>query len=109
MYSFPAGRVIVGRSPDNEVYINSKFVSRHHAQLISDDNGCLIEDLNSTNGLFMDEKQIKKHRLHDGDVVSLGVHELVYRGLRTAKDAGDEGLEENNEPLEEDDASVVRQ
>ncbi|MEE8427211.1 MAG: AAA family ATPase [Woeseiaceae bacterium] len=109
VYSFPAGRIIVGRSPDNEVYINSKFVSRHHAQLISDDNGCLIEDLNSTNGLFMDEKQIKKHRLHDGDVVSLGVHELVYRDLRTAKDAGDEGMEENNEPLEDDDASVVRQ
>ena len=35
--TFPLGRVIVGRSSDNEIYIKSKFVSRHHAQLISDE------------------------------------------------------------------------
>ena len=80
--SFPQGRVIVGRSPDNEIYIKSKFVSRHHAQLVSDDDGCMIEDLNSTNGMFIDEKQIKKRRLQDGDVVLLGVHQLVYTDLR---------------------------
>jgi len=80
--NFPAGRVIVGRSSDNEIFIKSKFVSRHHAQLVSDDNGCLIEDLNSTNGVFLGEKQVKKYRLRDGDVVSLGVHELVYYDLR---------------------------
>lgn len=84
--TFPLGRVIVGRSPDNEVYIKSKFVSRHHAQLVSDKNGCVIEDLNSTNGVFLGEKQIKKYRLRDGDVISLGVHELVYHDLRHAAD-----------------------
>ncbi|MBT8067538.1 MAG: AAA family ATPase [Gammaproteobacteria bacterium] len=81
-HAFPLGRVIIGRSPDNEVYIKSKFVSRHHAQLISDDNGCVIEDLNSTNGVFLGDRQIKKYRLRDGDVISLGVHELRYRDLR---------------------------
>lgn len=80
--TFPLGRVIIGRSPDNEVYIKSKFVSRHHAQLISDENGCVIEDLNSTNGVFLGEKQVKKYRLRDGDVISLGVHDLVYHDLR---------------------------
>jgi type II secretory pathway predicted ATPase ExeA len=79
---FPPGRIIVGRSPDNEIYIKSKFVSRHHAQLITDKDGCVIEDLNSTNGVFLGEKQVKKYRLRDGDVVSLGVHELVYHDLR---------------------------
>ncbi len=81
-HTFPMGRIIVGRSPDNEVYIKSKFVSRHHAQLLSDDNGCVIEDLNSTNGVFLGEKQIKKYRLRHGDRISLGVHELVYYDLR---------------------------
>ena len=80
--TFPPGRIIVGRSPDNEIYIKSKFVSRHHAQLISDHSGCVIEDLNSTNGVFMDDQQIKKRRLSDGDVISIGVHELVYHALR---------------------------
>ena len=89
--TFPPGRIIVGRSPDNEIYIKSKFVSRHHAQLISDDDGCIIEDLNSTNGIFIDDKQIKKYRLKDGDIVSVGVHELLYRDLRQAAETDDAG------------------
>lgn len=79
---FGPGRVIVGRSPDNEIYIQSKFVSRHHAQLTNDENGCTIEDLNSTNGVYIGEERVKKYRLKDGDVVSLGIHELVYSDLR---------------------------
>jgi len=93
-HTFPLGRVIVGRSPDNEIYVKSKFVSRHHAQLVSDENGCVIEDLNSTNGLFLGAKQVKKYRLRDGDVVSLGVHELVYRDLRLVQ-------QETNDPAED--------
>jgi hypothetical protein len=107
-FTFPAGRIIVGRSPDNEIYIRSKFVSRHHAQLVSDDDGCLIEDLNSTNGVFLGERQIKKFRLRDGDVVSLGVHELVYHDLRKAEETIDEALEDQlEEPFDEDDEDDV--
>jgi hypothetical protein len=93
-HSFPLGRAIVGRSPDNEIYVKSKFVSRHHAQIVSDDTGCVIEDLNSTNGVFLGEKQIKKYRLRDGDVVSLGVHELVYNDLRLAGQQADAPVED---------------
>lgn len=84
--TFPLGRVIVGRSPDNEIYIKSKFVSRHHAQFISDESGCVIEDLNSTNGVFLGEKQVKKYRLRDGDKISLGVYELIYHDLRIKRE-----------------------
>ena len=109
--SFPPGRIIVGRSPDNEIYIKSKFVSRHHAQLVSDDEGCIIEDLNSTNGVFLGEKQIKKHRLEDGDVVTLGVHELVYTDLRQQESANEEEysdeIEDEDGEDEEEEASVV--
>jgi type II secretory pathway predicted ATPase ExeA len=94
--TFPLGRIIVGRSPDNEIYIKSKFVSRHHAQLVSDETGCVIEDLNSTNGVFLGEKQVKKYRLRDGDVISLGVHELVYHDLRH------EGVVNGSETITED-------
>ena len=105
---FPAGRVIVGRSPDNEIYIKSKFVSRHHAQLISDDDGCVIEDLNSTNGVFLGEKQIKKYKLHDGDVVSLGVHELVYHDLRDEDETADDTIDDPiAELVEEGDVEDV--
>ncbi|MCP4944197.1 MAG: FHA domain-containing protein, partial [Planctomycetaceae bacterium] len=105
--SFPLGRVIVGRSPDNEVYIQSKFVSRHHAQLISDEDGCVIEDLNSTNGVFLGEKQVKKYRLRDGDTVSLGVHELIYHDLR--RDNEFDGSETIAEESDEDQDSAVNE
>ena len=105
--AFPPGRVIIGRSPDNEIYIKSKFISRHHAQLISDDNGCVIEDLNSTNGIFMGENQVKKHRLRDGDVVSIGVHELVYHDLRSEdRKLQDQINDETGEFAEEADAEL---
>ncbi len=79
-----AGRFVVGRSPDNEIYIKSKFISRHHAQLISDDFGCTIEDLSSTNGILIGEDRVIKYLLKDGDVISLGMHELVYTDLRNS-------------------------
>ena len=79
---FGPGRIIVGRSPDNEIFIKSKFVSRHHAQLTFDETGCTIEDLNSTNGVYVAERRVKKSRLGHGDSVSLGIHDLVYFDLR---------------------------
>ena len=104
LQTFPLGRVIVGRSPDNEIYIKSKFVSRHHAQIVSDDEGCVIEDLNSTNGVFLGEKQIKKYRLRDGDVVTIGVHELVYTDLRNRESANEEDIPEE---IEDDEENAV--
>ena len=100
--TFPFGRAIIGRSPDNEIFINSKFVSRHHAQIVSDKSGCVIEDLNSTNGVFLGEKQVKKYRLRDGDTVSLGVHELVYRDLRLERDGGGHEANAEDDPENKD-------
>ena len=99
--TYPPGRIIVGRSPDNEIYIKSKFVSRHHAQLVSDDDGCMIEDLNSTNGVFIGEKQVKKYRLRDGDIVSLGVHELIYTDIRDARSVAND--DDSSDYSDEDD------
>jgi general secretion pathway protein A len=103
--SLPLGRIIVGRSPDNEIYLKSKFVSRHHAQLISNADGCTVEDLNSTNGVFIGEKQIKKRRLQDGDVITLGIHELVYTDLRQRESANEEDI--SDDVAGDDEASVV--
>nr|MDJ0904395.1 FHA domain-containing protein [Woeseiaceae bacterium] len=45
--------------------------------------------LNSTNGVYLGEKQIKKHRLLDGDVVTIGDHELIYSDLRKRESANE--------------------
>jgi putative secretion ATPase (PEP-CTERM system associated) len=97
--TFGPGRIIIGRSPDNEICIRSKFVSRHHAQLVIDDKGCIVEDLNSTNGVFFGERQVKKHLLESGDSIAIGAHDLVYTDLR------DE--DENDDEEREDDEATV--
>ena len=108
IHTFPPGRVIVGRSPDNEIYIKSKFVSRHHMQLVCDAERCVIEDLNSTNGVFIGEAQVKKRELESGDVISLGVHELVYTDIGgTAQGAAD--TEVDFEDTHKDVPPVVRE
>jgi general secretion pathway protein A len=72
------GRVIVGRTADNDLQIDSRFVSRHHCQLIVGAQSCVIEDLNSTNGIYVKAKRVRRQHLNDGDVVVIGKHELIY-------------------------------
>ena len=74
---FP-GRMIIGRTPANDLQIDSRFVSRHHCQIVTTAQSCVIEDLNSTNGIFLHSKRVRYHNLNDGDVVTIGQHELLY-------------------------------
>jgi type II secretory pathway predicted ATPase ExeA/pSer/pThr/pTyr-binding forkhead associated (FHA) protein len=78
------GRIIVGRTPDNDLQIDSRFVSRHHCQIITTPNSCVIEDLNSTNGIYVRSKRVRRHYLNDGEVVLIGKHELIYVDERPA-------------------------
>ncbi len=72
------GRIILGRTADNDLQIDSRFISRHHCQVITTVHGCIIEDLNSTNGIHVQGKRVRRHNLNDGDVVIIGTHELMY-------------------------------
>jgi general secretion pathway protein A len=72
------GRMILGRTSDNDVQLDSKFISRHHAQIVSTDKESYVEDLNSTNGVFIENKQIKRRVLKDGDKIWMGKHCLTY-------------------------------
>jgi type II secretory pathway predicted ATPase ExeA len=79
------GRLIVGRTPDNDVHIDSRFVSRHHCQIITTAHSCVIEDLNSTNGIYVKSLRVRRHYLNDGDVVLIGKHELIYLDERAGR------------------------
>ena len=72
------GRIFIGRTPDNELHVDSKYVSRHHAQVITTTEGSWVEDLNSTNGMFVRGKRVRRHKLQEGDVIQLGIHEISY-------------------------------
>ena len=86
--SLRIGRVIVGRTPDNDVQIDSRFISRHHCQVITTPHSCVVEDLNSTNGIYVKSNRVRRHYLNDGDVVLIGKHELIYVDERTSRGRG---------------------
>jgi general secretion pathway protein A len=72
------GRFVIGRTPDNDMQIDNRFVSRHHAQIVTTEDGSWIEDLNSTNGIFVRGKRVRRCKLQVGDVAMIGTHELRY-------------------------------
>ncbi len=93
------GRLVIGRTPDNDLQIDSKFISRHHCQIVTQADSCLIEDLNSTNGIYVQSKRVRRHNLNDGDVVQVGQHEIMYIDersprVRNAVDPADTGVQE---------------
>jgi hypothetical protein len=79
------GRFIIGRTPDNDLQIDSKYISRHHAQIITTASSCVLEDLNSTNGIHVRSKRVRRRILNDGDVVQIGQHEIMYFDERLAR------------------------
>jgi type II secretory pathway predicted ATPase ExeA len=87
------GRFIIGRTPDNDLQIDSKYISRHHAQIITSIHTSVLEDLNSTNGIYVRAKRVRRRMLNDGDVVQIGQHEIMYfdeRLSRTRALSGDD-------------------
>lgn len=82
------GRVLIGRTVDNDVQVDSKYVSRHHCQITTTTEGSILEDLNSTNGVYVKSKRVRRHYLNDGDVVVLGKHEIMYLDERSARARG---------------------
>ncbi|MBX3702453.1 MAG: AAA family ATPase [Steroidobacteraceae bacterium] len=79
------GRLIIGRTVDNDLQIENKFISRHHCQITTTAEGSVLEDLNSTNGVYVKSKRVRKHHLNDGDVIVLGKHEIMYLDERSAR------------------------
>lgn len=68
----------IGRSPHSDVFLDDVTVSRHHARVIRDEGGFLVEDLNSLNGTYVNRKRIERHRLFDGDELQIGKFKLAF-------------------------------
>jgi myosin heavy subunit len=65
-------RTTVGRTSENDLQIDTKFISRHHAVLLCGPVYTIIEDLNSTNGVLVNNQRVTRHTLKDGDAVMIG-------------------------------------
>ncbi len=91
--------ITLGRSKENDIFIDNIAVSRKHAQIEhKEGKGYLLRDLHSSNGTFLNGAQIdtNDHDLHDGDIIGVAKFEIVVKGLgQTPKSAPKPSLPED--------------
>jgi len=76
--TFEKPRLLVGRSEHNDLFIDSRFVSRHHMLLVRHGSSTFLMDLNSTNGTFVNSRRVSNHVLIDDDVITVGHHSIKF-------------------------------
>jgi pSer/pThr/pTyr-binding forkhead associated (FHA) protein len=79
-------RTSLGRRPYNDIVIDNLAVSGEHAVLQMSGNEVFVEDLNSTNGTYLNGKAVKKQQLSNGDTVEIGKYKIKY--VNEAANAG---------------------
>jgi len=80
--------ITVGRKPDNDVVIDNPMVSNYHCKIIPVGNSLFVEDLNSTNGVFVNAKKVTQTKLHNHDVIVVGKHVLKLVDYRAQVEDG---------------------
>ena len=71
-------RTTLGRRPYNDVVLENLTVSGRHACLIQDGQQVTIEDLDSTNGTYVNGRAVKKQLLHENDAIEIGHFNLIF-------------------------------
>ncbi len=71
-------RITIGRKPHNDIQIDNLAISGEHAAITTILHDAFLEDLDSTNGSYVNGQPVKKHALKDGDIVELGKYRLKY-------------------------------
>jgi pSer/pThr/pTyr-binding forkhead associated (FHA) protein len=79
-------RTTLGRRPYNDIVIDNLAVSGEHAVLQMTGGEVLIEDLNSTNGTYLNGKAIKKQQLQNGDSIEIGKYKIKFVGDNASND-----------------------
>lgn len=71
-------RTTLGRRPYNDIVIDNLAVSGEHAVMQMSGMDVFLEDLNSTNGTYVNGKAIKKQQLHNGDAIEIGKYKIKF-------------------------------
>ncbi len=79
-------RTTLGRRPYNDIVIDNLAVSGEHAVLQMTGGEVFLEDLNSTNGTYINGKAIKKQQLQNGDAIEIGKYKIKFAGDSATED-----------------------
>lgn len=71
-YSLENDETSIGRGSDVTIVLDMDNVSRRHARVIRVEDGFFVEDLNSTNGTYVNDVEIRQERLRNGDLIKIG-------------------------------------
>ena len=102
-YTFTAGEVLIGRSPECQVVLKDFGISRQHARIIVDEDGVRIQDLKSKNGTQVNGVPVVEAPLKDGDRILLGKFQLTFTKTLEGKVVLDEA-----KPLSEEAGTIIR-
>ena len=83
------GAMTIGRYPECDIVLkDDKSVSGKHAVIKTVGSKSTIEDLDSTNGTFIENARIKRHDLQHGETIIIGAYELRYRDVAALDASG---------------------
>jgi pSer/pThr/pTyr-binding forkhead associated (FHA) protein len=77
-FEITANTTTLGRHKDNDICIDNLSVSGHHAHILKIADDCFVEDLNSSNGTYVNGNLIKKYALRSGDEIKIGKYLLSF-------------------------------
>lgn len=78
IYELPDEEVTIGRASSNFIVLKEAKVSRQHASIKKHGKEYLIEDLHSSNGIFINDEKVKEHALSNGDIIKIGDFALKF-------------------------------
>lgn len=84
--------VVIGRHSSCDIAVDDLLVSRRHAQVTRGEDGCLVEDLGSSNGTFIDGQRIERGMLTPGGILSIGHNTFRLRDGMLAPDTPSMGV-----------------
>jgi hypothetical protein len=77
------GVTTIGRRPDNDIVLSDRAVSGRHACIELTGGQATIQDLDSTNGTFVNGRRVTTHSLRDGEIIAIGNYRLGFGGGET--------------------------
>jgi len=80
------GVVTIGRQPDNLIRIDNPIVSGHHARIFWENNHYVLEDNESFNATYLNNRRVSRAALNDGDVIVIGKHRIEFHSSAGKRD-----------------------
>ncbi len=77
-FSIAKSPITIGREQGNDIVLDSMMVSRYHAKIFQDSGGYCVEDLDSGNGILLNDKKVTKGLLKNRDEILVGSHTFVF-------------------------------